>query len=193
MQTDVKALISDSIAAKQAMLSQAELIEQIADKIVGCYKSGRKTLIAGNGGSAADALHFAAEMVVRFEKNRRALPSIALSENVSTITAAGNDFGYDQSFSRQIEAFANSGDIFIAISTSGNSPNIIKAIETAKAAGIFVIGITNSDGGKMKTLCDIWYGAPSKITARAQECHILLIHIICSIIENKVFDDKAKS
>jgi D-sedoheptulose 7-phosphate isomerase len=188
MQTDIKALISDSLAAKQAMLSQTELIEQIADKIVDCYKNGGKTLIAGNGGSAADALHFAAEMVVRFEKNRKALPSIALSENVSTITAAGNDFGYDQSFSRQIEAFANKGDVFIAISTSGNSPNVIKAIETAKKSGIFVIGITNSDGGKMKQFCDLWYGAPSKITARAQECHILLIHIICSIIENRVFD-----
>ena len=102
MQSDIKALISDSLAAKQAMLLQTELIEKIADKIVDCYKNGGKTLIAGNGGSAADALHFAAEMVVRFEKNRRALPSIALSENVSTITATGNDFGYDQSFSRQI-------------------------------------------------------------------------------------------
>jgi D-sedoheptulose 7-phosphate isomerase len=187
MQTKIKDLISDSISAKQAMLSQAGLIERIAGKIVDCYKNGGKTLIAGNGGSAADALHFAAEMVVRFEKNRKALPSVALSENVSTITAAGNDFGYEQSFSRQIEAFANSGDVFIAISTSGNSPNIIKAIETAKAAGIFVIGLTNCDGGKMKPLCDICYLAPSKITARAQECHILLIHIICSIIENKVF------
>jgi D-sedoheptulose 7-phosphate isomerase len=183
----VKNLINDSLAAKQAMLEQTEIIEKIADKIVDCYKNGGKTLIAGNGGSAADALHFAAEMVVRFEKNRCALPSIALSENVSTITAAGNDFGYEQSFSRQIEAFAKPGDLFIAISTSGNSPNIIKAINSAKDAGVFVIGLTNSDGGKMKPLCDICYLAPSKITARAQECHILLIHIICSIIENKVF------
>ena len=183
----IKTLINDSAAAKQAMLGQTEIIEKIADKLVDCYKNGKKTLIAGNGGSAADALHFAAEMVVRFEKNRKALPSIALSENVSTITATGNDFGYDQSFSRQIEAFANSGDVFIAISTSGNSPNIIKAVEAAKAMGVFVIGFTNSDGGKMKSLCDLCYLAPSKTTARAQECHILLIHIICRIIEEKVF------
>ncbi|MDR2192634.1 MAG: SIS domain-containing protein [Endomicrobium sp.] len=183
----IKTLINDSAAAKQAMLEQADIIEKIACKIVECYKNGGKTIAAGNGGSAADALHFAAEMVVRFEKNRRALPSIALSENVSTITATGNDFGYEQSFSRQIEAFAKPGDVFIAISTSGNSPNVIKAVKRAKDLGVFVIGITNSDGGEMKDMCDICYLAPSKITARAQECHILLIHIICSIIEDKVF------
>ncbi|MDR1941565.1 MAG: D-sedoheptulose 7-phosphate isomerase [Endomicrobium sp.] len=182
----IKNLISESIEAKRMMFDQSELIESIAAKIIESYKNGRKTIVAGNGGSAADALHFAAEMVVRFEKNRKALPSIALSENVSTITAAGNDFGFDQSFSRQVEAFAQKGDVFIAISTSGNSPNIIKAVETAKALGVFVIGLTNSDGGKMKEMCDICYCAPSKITARAQECHITLIHIICRLIETAV-------
>jgi len=185
----IKTLINDSIAAKQHMIDQTDLIESITYKIVDAYKNDKKTIVCGNGGSAADALHFAAEMVVRFEKNRKALPSIALSENVSTLTAIGNDFGYDQSFSRQIEAFAQKGDIFIAISTSGNSPNVIKAIESAKEMGVFVIGLTNSDGGKMKDMCDLWYGAPSKTTARAQECHILLIHIICRIIETKVFEN----
>ena len=188
----IQKLIADSIEAKQRMLGSEhiEYIQTIADKIVEAYRNNKKTIICGNGGSAADALHFAAEMVVRFEKNRKALPSIALSENVSTITAAGNDFGYDQSFSRQVEAFAQSGDIFIAISTSGNSPNVIKAIESAKKIGALTIGMTNEDGGKMKSMCDLCYCAPSKITARAQECHILLIHIICRIIEEKVFNGR---
>ena len=185
----IKNLIAESVSAHQAMLApeQIGVIETIADKIISAYKNGNKVIIAGNGGSASDALHFAAEMVVRFEKDRKALPAIALSENISTITAVGNDFGYDKSFSRQIEAFAAKGDIFIAISTSGNSSNIIEAIQTAKKQNIFTIGLTNSDGGKMKPLCDLYYLAPSKVPARAQECHILLIHIICRIIETELF------
>ena len=181
-------LIADSIEAKQKMLAseQIECIREAADKIIEAYKNNKKTIICGNGGSAADALHFAAEMVVRFEKNRQALPAIALSENVSSITAIGNDFGYDQAFSRQLEAFAQYGDIFIAISTSGNSPNVIKAIESAKKMGIFTIGMTNEDGGKMKSMCDLCYCAPSKTTARAQECHILFIHIVCRLIETAI-------
>ncbi|MCL2335614.1 MAG: SIS domain-containing protein [Endomicrobia bacterium] len=183
----IESLIKESIETKKLMLDpkHIEFIQTAANKIIAAYRQNKKTIVAGNGGSASDALHFAAEMVVRFEKNRRALPSIALSENVSTITAAGNDFGYDQSFSRQIEAFAQTGDIFIAISTSGNSPNIIKAVEAAKKMGIFTIGMTNSDGGLLKPLCDLCYCAPSKITARAQECHILLIHIIARLVEEK--------
>jgi D-sedoheptulose 7-phosphate isomerase len=188
----VQKLISDSIETKKKMLApeQISAIETIADKIVEAYKNNKKTIVCGNGGSASDALHFSAEMVVRFEKNRKALPSIALPENTSTLTAIGNDFGYDEVFSRQLEAFAQPGDIFIAISTSGNSPNVIKAIEAAKKMGIFTIGMTNEDGGKMKSMCDLCYCAPSKVTARAQECHILMIHIVCGIIEAKVFEGK---
>jgi len=190
MKDTIKSLITDSIEAKKLMLSAdyVETIEKISVAIIDAYKNGNKTLIAGNGGSASDSLHFAAELVVRFEKNRAALPSISLSENISTITATGNDFGYDQSFSRQIEAFAKKGDVFIAISTSGNSPNVIKAIEVAKKLGVFVIGFTNADGGKMRDLCDLIFRAPSKTTARAQECHILAIHIICRLIEEKLFN-----
>lgn len=185
----IQTLIKESIEAKQKMLNleHIEYIQKVSDKIVETYKNNKKTIICGNGGSATDALHFAAEMVCRFEKNRAAIPSIALSENVSTITAIGNDFGYDQVFSRQLEAFAQPGDVFIAISTSGNSPNVIKAIESAKKMGIFIIGMTNEDGGKMKSMCDLCYCAPSKITARAQECHILLVHIIARLVEEKVF------
>jgi D-sedoheptulose 7-phosphate isomerase len=189
----IKKLISDSIETKQKMLdsNQVDYIQSVADKIVEAYKNNKKTIICGNGGSASDALHFAAEMVCRFEKNREALASIALSENVSTITAIGNDFGYDQIFSRQLEAFAAQGDIFIAISTSGNSPNVIKAVESAKKMGIFTIGMTNEEGGKLKSLCDLCYCAPSKITARTQECHILLIHIIARLVEESLLPIRA--
>lgn len=185
----IESLISESLETKKQMLTsgQIEIIEKISTKIVEAYKNDKKTIICGNGGSSSDALHFSAEMVVRFEKNRKALPSVALAENIATLTAIGNDFGYEESFSRQLEAFAQEGDIFIAISTSGNSPNVIKAIDSAKARNIFVIGMTNADGGKMKDMCDLCYCAPSKITARAQECHILLIHIIAKLVETKLF------
>jgi D-sedoheptulose 7-phosphate isomerase len=186
----IKNLISESLEAKKKMLENAQIdcIYSVANKIVEAYKNKKKTIICGNGGSASDALHFAAEMVVRFEKNREALPSIALPENISTVTAVGNDFGYEYSFSRQLEAFAQKGDIFIAISTSGNSTNVIRAVESAKKLGIFTIGMTNVDGGKMKDACDLCYCAPSKITSRTQECHILLIHIIAKLVEEQVFN-----
>ncbi|MDR1942560.1 MAG: SIS domain-containing protein [Endomicrobium sp.] len=186
----IKTLINDSIEAKKKMLEDAQIdyIYKVVNKIVEAYKNNKKTIICGNGGSASDALHFSAEMVVRFEKNRAALASVTLNENVSSLTAIGNDFGYDYSFSRQLEAFAQEGDIFIAISTSGNSKNVINALECAKKLGVFTIGMTNSDGGKMKDMCDLCYCAPSKVTARTQECHILLIHIIAKLIEEKVFN-----
>lgn len=186
----IKSIINDNIEAKKEMLKpkQIEYVYNIANKIVKTYKNNKKTIICGNGGSAADALHFATEIVVRFEKNRKAAASIALSENVSTITAIGNDLGYEFTFSRQLEAFAKKNDVFIAISTSGNSLNIIKALEVAKKLDVFKIGMTNSEGGRMKDMCDLCYCAPSKTTARVQECHILLIHIIARIIEEKNFN-----
>lgn len=186
----VKNLISESIEAKKKMLEDAQIdcIYSVVNKIVEVYKNKKKTMICGNGGSASDALHFATEMVVRFEKNRKALSSVALSENVSTVTAIGNDFGYEYSFSRQLEAFAQKGDVFIAMSTSGNSINVIRAVESAKKLGIFTIGMTNADGGKIKNMCDLCYCAPSKITSRTQECHILLIHIVAKLVEEQVFN-----
>jgi D-sedoheptulose 7-phosphate isomerase len=186
----IRDIINGSIETKKKMLDefQIEYIDSIASKIVDAYKNNKKIIVCGNGGSAADALHFSAEMIVRFEKNRAALPSIVLNGNVSSLTAIGNDFGYDYSFSRQLEAFAQEGDVFIAISTSGNSKNIINALESAKKLGIFTIGMTNSDGGKMKSMCDLCYHAPSMITARTQECHILLIHIIAKLVEEKLFN-----
>ncbi|MDD3053422.1 MAG: SIS domain-containing protein [Endomicrobiaceae bacterium] len=189
MERTIKTLISDSIETKQKMLDEGQLvyIQSIANKINEAYQHGKKTIIFGNGGSACDALHFAAELVCRFEKDRKALPSIALTENVSSLTAIGNDFGYDFVFSRQVEAFAQKGDIIIAITTSGNSINVIKAVETAKDMGIFVIGLTGADGGQLKMLSDMCYCAPSKVTGRIQECHILLLHIIAKLVEEKIF------
>jgi D-sedoheptulose 7-phosphate isomerase len=186
----IKNLINDSIEAKKKMLedTQIEYIHNIVNKIVEAYKNDKKIIICGNGGSASDTLHFCAEMVVRFEKNRAALAAITLNENISSLTAIGNDFGYEYSFSRQLEAFAQEGDIFIAISTSGNSKNVINALKSAKKLGIFTIGMTNSNGGKVKNMCDLCYCAPSKVTARTQECHILLIHIIAKFVEEKVFN-----
>jgi D-sedoheptulose 7-phosphate isomerase len=186
----IKNIISKNIEAKMEMLESKQIncIYNIADKIVEAYKNKKKTIICGNGGSASDALHFAAEMVIKFEKNRRALSSVALSENVATITAAGNDLGYECVFSRQLEAFAQQGDVFLAISTSGSSPNIIKALKTAKKLKIFTIGMTNSKGGEMKDMCNLCYLAPSKTAARVQECHILLIHIVAKIIEENFFN-----
>jgi D-sedoheptulose 7-phosphate isomerase len=185
----ISSLISDSLEAKKKMLeqNQIEFIEKITNKIVETYTNKNKVIICGNGGSASDALHFAAEMVVRFEKTRAALPCIALSSNISSLTAIGNDFGYAASFSRQLEAFAKNGDIFIALSTSGNSKNIIEALTLAKKLNIFTIGFTNINGGKMKDMCDLCFCAPSLITARTQECHILLIHIIAKLVEEKLF------
>ncbi|MDR3330650.1 MAG: SIS domain-containing protein [Endomicrobium sp.] len=184
----IKNLINENIEAKKKMLKQIQItyIYDIVSKIVETYKNKKKIIICGNGGSASDALHFAAEMVVRFEKNRKALPAIALSENISTLTAIGNDFSYDYAFSRQLEAFAQEGDVFIAISTGGNSKNVIQALKYAKKLAIFTIGITNCNGGEMKTMCDLCYCAPSKITSRTQECHILLIHIIAKLVEEQI-------
>lgn len=186
----IYSLISDSLESKKRMLeqNQIECIEKIVNKVVETYKNKNKVIICGNGGSASDALHFAAEMVVRFEKNRAALPCIALSSNTSSLTAIGNDFSYDASFSRQLEAFAKEGDIFIAISTSGNSKNVIEALMLTKKLNIFTIGFTSSNGGKMKDICDLCFCAPSQITARTQECHILLVHIIAKLVEEKLFN-----
>ncbi|MBO7432075.1 MAG: SIS domain-containing protein [Elusimicrobia bacterium] len=189
MKSTIISLIQESIAAKEKMLDEGQLvyIQSIANKINEAYQNGKKTIIFGNGGSACDALHFAAELVCRFEKNRNALPAIALTENISSLTAIGNDFGYEYVFSRQVEAFANKGDIIIAITTSGNSENVIKAVEKAKEMGLFVIGLTGEDGGQLKLLSDMCYRAPSKVTGRIQECHILLLHILAKLVEEKIF------
>jgi len=186
----IENFINGSIEAKKKMLDEGQIvyIQTIANKIIEAYQNGKKLIVFGNGGSASDALHFAAEIVCRFEKNRKAIPAIALTENISTLTAIGNDYGYEYVFSRQLEAFAQKGDIAIAITTSGNSINVINAVDSAKKMGMFVIGLTGADGGQLKVKSDMCYCAPSKNTARIQECHILLIHIVSKIIEEKLFE-----
>jgi D-sedoheptulose 7-phosphate isomerase len=151
------------------------------------YRNQRKILIAGNGGSAADAQHFAGELVSRFYFDRPALAAIALTTDTSILTAIGNDYGYEDVFSRQIQALGQAGDVFIAISTSGNSPNILKAISQSKAQGLTVIGLTGRTGGKMKALCDLCLCAPSDSTPRIQECHLVLEHTLCACIEEALF------
>lgn len=163
------------------------LIDQVSNICVAAYQKGGRILAAGNGGSAADAQHIVAELVSRFYFDRPALAAEALTVNTSILTAIGNDYGYELLFSRQIEANARLGDIFFALSTSGNSPNILKAIEAAKKIGVIVVGLTGEKGGKMAALCDYCFRAPSSETPRIQEVHIKVGHIICALIEEKIF------
>lgn len=175
-----------SIVMKQAILADAELlsqINQIAELALSTYKQGGKILIAGNGGSAADAQHIAAELVVRFETDRPGLPAIALTTDSSILTATGNDYGYEFLFSRQVEALALPGDLLIGISTSGNSANILRALTVAKDRGVKTVGMTGQAGGKMRELCDLCFCAPSTVTARVQEAHIVVGHILCGVVE----------
>lgn len=182
--------ISDSIAVKEAMLADPELVAQIeavTALVVDTYRNGGKVLIAGNGGSAADAQHIAAELVSRFVFDRPALPAMALTTDSSILTGIGNDYGYDFLFSRQLEASARPGDLFIAISTSGNSPNIVRALATAADLGVIAIGLSGATGGRMAALCRICLNVPSTDVPRIQESHITIGHILCAAVENTLF------
>ena len=180
----------ESIAVKQAFLNdpvQMSNLVEAAKLCVECYKRGNKLLIAGNGGSAADAQHFAGELVSRFNYDRPPLSALALTTDTSILTAIGNDYGYDEIFVRQLRANALPGDIFIAISTSGNSLNILKAIETARELKVGVIGLSGFSGGKMHGYCNYCICVPSKLTPRIQECHIAIEHWICEYLEYSLF------
>jgi len=182
--------VNDSINVKRSILENNEilkLVSKISLEIIKAYKNGNKVLIAGNGGSAADAQHMAGELVSRFYFDRPGLPAISLTTDSSIITAIGNDYSYNRIFSRQIESNGQSGDIFIGISTSGNSKNIIEALVQSKKQGIINIGLTGKDGGTMKHQCDYCVCVPSKETPRVQESHLLIEHIICSIVEEELF------
>ncbi len=189
MKKRIATLVQDSIEAKQKLLAddQLQAVEAIAQRIIAAYRAGKKVLIMGNGGSAADAQHFAAELVCRFEKNRAALAALALTTDTSVLTAIGNDFGYNDTFSRQVEALAASGDIVIGISTSGNSPNVIKAFERARQQGAVTVGFTGTPGGTLRQYTDLCFNAPSPVTGRIQECHSLVIHILCALVEETLF------
>lgn len=186
----VRKQIEKSISIKQEIQKDEiilSIIQTVAQEIVQAYKNGKKILLAGNGGSAADAQHLAGELVSRFYFDRPGLSAIALTTDTSILTAIGNDYGFENLFSRQIQANGQKGDIFIGISTSGNSENIIKAIYECKEKGLVTIGLTGKTGGKMAYLCDYCIKVPSEETPRIQEAHILIGHIICSIIEQELF------
>ena len=192
MKKYIKDQIKKSYETKQAIYENEELlnnIELVAKKCVALYRGEKKTILAGNGGSAADAQHIAAELVGRYGFDRPSIPSLALTTDTSNLTAIGNDYGYDQVFSRQLEGMGQEGDIFIGISTSGNSKNIIKAFESAHKKNIFTVALTGRDGGDMAKLADISLIVPSNSTPRIQESHILIGHIICDIIEKEIFAD----
>ena len=182
--------LHESFEVHQKLLSSADIASAFEVSRAICVKAYRqrgKVLIAGNGGSAADAQHFAGELVSRFYFDRPALAAIALTTDTSILTAIGNDYGYEHIFSRQIQAYGQQGDVFIAISTSGNSSNVIKAIHQAKALGMTVIGLTGQSGGAMKPLCDICFCVPSNSTPRIQEGHLLIEHSLCACIEEELF------
>ncbi len=185
MKTLINQHIEQSIATKQAILTSDACIQSIQSAAELCKKtlaSGNKILIAGNGGSAADAQHIAAELTGRFEKQRAGLPAIALTTDTSALTAIANDFGYERVFSRQVEALGNKGDLFIGISTSGNSANIVEAVNVAKDIGLSSISLVG-EAGKLPELCDVSICVPCKRTAIIQESHIMIGHILCALIE----------
>lgn len=182
--------IRESIAVKEAILSDAAFLQKIgaaAEAMIEAFRAGGKVLFCGNGGSAADAQHLAAELSGRFYTNRPPLFAEALHVNSSYVTAVANDFGYDEVYARMVEAAGRNGDVLAAFSTSGNSPNILKAIEKAKAAGMTVVGFTGATGGKMAGQCDILLNVPSTDTPRIQESHILIGHIVCEVVERAMF------
>ncbi|EHP84188.1 D-sedoheptulose 7-phosphate isomerase [Methanotorris formicicus] len=164
-----------------------ENLKKSIEIIVEALKNGKKILICGNGGSAADAQHFAAEIVGRFKLERKGFPAIALTTDTSILTAIGNDYGFERIFERQVEALGEYRDILVGISTSGNSENVIRAVNKAKEMGIYTIGLLGKDGGKLKDVVDLALIVPSNDTARIQECHLTIYHVICEEVEKRLF------
>lgn len=189
MRSFITSEFAKALASFQSMAANPELTDQLIAAVemsVIALRAGRKMMFAGNGGSAADAQHWAGELVSRFYYDRPGLAGLALTTDASILTAIGNDYGYDYTFARQIEALGQSGDVFVAITTSGNSPNVIRAVEAARARGIRVIGFTGLGGGKLAPLCDICFRVPSTETPRIQEGHEFLGHLFCALIESEM-------
>lgn len=185
----IKVRIQDSISVKTALLNNDLLlntVNSLAEEIVNGIEKGGKLVLCGNGGSASDALHFAGEIVGRFQKERCVWPAVVLNADVATMTAIANDYGYDDVFARQAEGHVTEKDIFIGISTSGDSENVLRAVEVAKKKGAKTAALLGKDGGKIGRVVDYPVIVPSKVTARVQESHILLIHIMCEIIEERL-------
>ncbi len=189
---EIKKSLHESIRVKESILSDREILEGIfraAELAASTFKNGNKLLACGNGGSAADAQHIVAELVVKFMKNRKALPALALMQDPSTVSAASNDYGYEHVFERQVEAHGKPGDVLIAISTSGKSPNVNLAVEKAHELGLKIIYLSGMDAPPVSHLCDVVINVPSKSTPRIQESHITIGHIIVDLIERMLFPD----
>ncbi len=182
----------ESIEARQQLLQAfLPVATEVARVLVRAFRSGHKVLLCGNGGSAADAQHVAAELLGRFARDRAALPAIALTTDTSILTAVGNDLGFDQVFSRQVEALAQEEDVVVGISTSGNSQNVLKAIQVGQAKGAVTVGLTGRQGGALKDLVDICLCVPAETAAATQELHITVWHAICEVVEEELFGDQA--
>lgn len=194
MKTQITAQLTEAqnvVSAMRADIALLTEIEATALACIKCMKDGGKVLLAGNGGSAADAQHIAGELVSRFAFDRPGLPAVALTTDTSILTAIGNDYGYERLFARQIQAHGNKGDVFIGYSTSGKSPNVLRAFEEARSRGLVCVGLTGSRGGPMRGLCDYLLEVPSDDTPKIQEGHLMLGHILCGLIENALFQRPA--
>jgi D-sedoheptulose 7-phosphate isomerase len=184
----VRAAFEDSIAAKRATLdASADAIAAAAERVIGCFREGHKLLAFGNGGSASDAQHLCAELAGRYARERPGLPAIALTANTADLTAISNDYGYDRVFARLVEAHGRAGDVAIAISTSGSSRNVLEAVAVARQRGLATIGLTGRGGGKLAGSVDVPIVVASENTARIQETHIAIIHVLCELIEDELF------
>jgi D-sedoheptulose 7-phosphate isomerase len=194
METIVKKAFKESLKVKERFLndSNVELIVEAAEMVVAAFSSGGKLLIAGNGGSAADAQHLAAEFVNRFMIERPPLPALALTTDSSVLTSIGNDYSFNEAFSKQVKALGREGDVLLAISTSGGSANVIKAVDAARALGMKTIALTGSDGGKLGPKADVHINVPAKNTARAQEVHITVCHVLCELVDHMLFEKAGK-
>ncbi len=188
MLDQIRHAFQDSISVKQAFVERyADRIAAAAKVMIAAFKKGHKVLLFGNGGSATDASHLAAEFINRFQRDREGLPALALTCDQSVITSISNDYDYQEIFSRQLRALGRKGDVAIGISTSGNSPNVLRAIEAAKPLGLVTIGFTGKDGGKLATMVDHAFIVPSNLTSRIQETHITLGHVLCELVEDALF------
>jgi D-sedoheptulose 7-phosphate isomerase len=185
---EIRAELEESVRVKQRVIDeQAFVLEEILQILLRSLRAGNKIILFGNGGSAADSQHIAAELISKFRRDRSALPAIALTTDTSILTSIANDFSFDYVFSRQIEGLGERGDVALGISTSGNSPNVINALQTANEMGMTTIGFTGAEGGALKDHVDICFHAPSQNTARIQEVHIAAAHTLCELIEQELF------
>ena len=187
MREKIVALLWESSRTLRDLASESADIERAAAAMARCFRRKGKVVSFGNGGSAADAQHLAAELCGRFERERKGLPAVALTTNTSAITAIANDYDYDQIFVRQVEGFVGRGDVAVAISTSGNSANVLAAAKLAKKRGAFIVAWTGRSGGKLKSVADVCLRVPSDRTARIQEGHLALLHTLCSLVEEDLF------